>query len=107
MAPSVRPQTASLRAWLKTHPYSLLAALVLLALAVPFCTRQDGEWDSVFVGAGERLWQGDDISRREDGSLYPPFMAWAALPFVALPVPAGRAAWLAINAVCLVLLFRG
>jgi hypothetical protein len=79
---------------------------VFLALAVPFCLRQDSEWELVYVRAADHLWKGEDVYRPEDGYLYPPFMAWAALPFRALPAPLLRGSWLLVNLLCLAALLR-
>jgi hypothetical protein len=94
-------------AWLKAHPYSLAAAAVLLALAVPFCRRADSEWEEVYLPAARRLARGEALYRAEENYLYPPFMAWAALPFADLPPRTGRLAWLAVNLACGVFLVRG
>src|SRR5262249_40594539 len=67
--------------WLRTHPYTAATVVAFGVLAVTFCLRQDSEWDEVYVRAAQRLRQGQDLYERRDGYLYPPFMAWAALPF--------------------------
>jgi hypothetical protein len=80
--------------------------VALVAVAVPFCTRAEPEWERVFVGAAQRLRHGDDIYRAADGYLYPPFMAFATLPFAALPASAALGCWLAVNLACVALLLR-
>jgi hypothetical protein len=92
--------------WLRRRPYSATALAVLLPLAVGGLLRRDSEWDQVYVRAAHHLWRGEDIYRPEDGYLYPPFMAWAALPFRALPGSASRAAWLLLNVACAMALVR-
>src|SRR3954462_6358319 len=89
------------------HPYTVLGFLILIPLAVSFCLRTDSEWEFVFVKAARNLWLGDDIYRRTDSYLYPPFMAWAPLPFLALPAGLVRPAWMLVNIGCLVLAIRG
>jgi hypothetical protein len=108
MIPPVPPRVPSrLWGWLRARPYTAVAAVAVLALAVPFCLRQDSEWEQVYVRAAHHLRGGGDVYRVEDGYLYPPFTAWAALPFTGLPAPAVRAAWLLINVLCGVVLVRG
>jgi hypothetical protein len=92
--------------WLRTRPYSIFGILVLAVFSVPFCLRQDSEWQAVYVRAASLLWRGEDIYRLEDGYLYPPFMAWTALPFLVIPAPLLRIAWLAINGLALFVFFR-
>jgi hypothetical protein len=81
--------------------------VAVVALAVPFWLRQDSEWEQVYVRAAHHLRQGADLYRVEDGYLYPPFTAWAALPFTALPAAAGREAWLLLNVLCAAVMVRG
>lgn len=103
--PLLAPDSA-LRRWLGAHPYTALTALVFLGLSVPFCLRRDSEFEAVYLSAARHLRQGGGLYGRGDGYLYPPFMAWAALPFTALPGRLLRPAWLLVNLVCLVLLVR-
>jgi hypothetical protein len=108
MIPGVPPRyPARPWAWLRAHPYTAAAAAAVVALAVPFCLRRDSEWEQVYVLAAHRLRQGADLYPPQDGYLYPPFTAWAALPFSWLPAPALRAAWLLINVACAAVLVRG
>jgi hypothetical protein len=92
--------------WARTHPYTVAALVVFLALSVPFCLRQDSEWENVFIVAAANLRAGDDVYRPEQGYLYPPFMAWAHLPFTLLPGPAARVGWLLLNLLALALMLR-
>ena len=94
-------------AWLRARPYTAAATAAVVALAVPFCLRHDSEWEQVYVLAAHHLRQGADIYALQDGYLYPPFTAWAALPFTRLPAPAVRAAWLLLNVLCAAVLVRG
>jgi hypothetical protein len=86
-----------LRTWLRLHPYTAAGLVASAVVAVPFCLRQEPEWEQVFLGAAGRLWLGEDIYRLADAYLYPPFMALAALPFRLLPTLPQRAVWLLIN----------
>jgi hypothetical protein len=80
--------------------------VLLLVMGVGFCLRQDSEWEQVYLPAALHLWKGEDMYRIGDSYLYPPFMAFAALPFLALPSPLPRLVWFALNAGCLLALLR-
>src|SRR5437763_5323328 len=88
------------------RPYPVVLGLLLAGLAVPFLTRARTEWDSVFVATAERLLAGEDLYARPTGFTYPPFQALFAAPVAGLPKLSQRAAWFAVNAVCLVWLLR-
>lgn len=92
--------------WLKTHPFTALGGAVLLVVGVVFCHRQSSEWEEVYLPAAAHLWKGQELYRREDGYLYPPFMALTALPFLLVPSPLARPAWFGINVLALVALLR-
>jgi hypothetical protein len=96
-----------LRRWLLDHPYTAAGFLVLSALSVPFLSRDDSEWEYVYMRAAHELRDGRDIYQLDIGNSYPPFAALTALPFTALPQWAGRGLWLAVNFGCLVFLLRG
>jgi hypothetical protein len=97
---------ARFRDWVAARPYTALAALFLPVIAVQFCLRDNSEWDRVFVRTAHNLWIGEYIYHAEDAFLYPPFMAWAALPFTVLPAPLSRFLFLLINFACLAAMFR-
>ncbi len=108
MIPPVPPRKATaLWPWLRAHPYTAAAVAAVAVLAVPFCLRRDSEWEQVYVRAAQHLRDGADIYAPQDGYLYPPFTAWAAVPFTALPAPAVRGAWLLLNVLCAAVLVRG
>ena len=96
-------------AWLRTHPYTILAGAFIAVYAFPFCLRKDAEWQDVYVKAASHLlhrehlynWTPDYV-----GFVYPPFAALLAIPFTFLPPVLSRAAWYLVNVLCLVLLFR-
>src|SRR5262249_46125441 len=81
--PSAEKRWNKLGYWLKTHPYTAAGVVALLIAAVAFCRRQQSEWEGVYVPAAAHLWKGEDMYRPEEAYLYPPFMAWTALPFLA------------------------
>ncbi|MBY0523054.1 MAG: DUF2029 domain-containing protein [Gemmataceae bacterium] len=97
---------ATCSAWLAARPYSILAVVVIGALLVPFCKRADSEWDMVYLAAADDLHRGQDMYAKDNGYLYPPFMALLAVPFTALPVVANRLVWYGINVVALIYLIR-
>src|SRR5262249_51784618 len=93
--------------WLLGHPGTVLGILALGPLSISFCLRSDNEWEAVYLRTAAKLWRGGDIYDDTDGYLYPPFMAWAALPFLAGPPVVGRFGWLLVNIVSLVVILRG
>jgi hypothetical protein len=76
---------------------AIAGILILLGVGVHLCLRQDNEWERVFVPAAARLWSGDDLYRAGHAYLYPPFTAWATLPFLGLSHAAGRVVFVALN----------
>src|SRR5216683_1386953 len=92
--------------WAKVRPWTLLAIVILLIHAVPFLLKHHSEWDEVYLRAADRLLNGGDIYRFEDGYSYPPFMAWLAIPFTALPTIVSRIIWFSINVGCLIGMWR-
>jgi hypothetical protein len=90
---------------IRRRPYTVLLAVVLTALAVPFCLRSASDWDGVYVAAARRLTAGESIFQA--GYLYPPVSAWLAVPFSKLPHVPGRLAWYAVNVVALLVVLAG
>lgn len=72
-----------------------LALIVGLGIAGLVAAKR-GDWENVFVPAGERLMAGQNIF--QGGYVYPPFQALVAAPFAALPQSAARIAWTMLNA---------
>jgi hypothetical protein len=101
-----QPETNAWQGWLSRHGYTAGLALLFVIVAVPFVTRDYSEWELVYVQAAGRLAAGGHLYKPAEGYLYPPFMAWAALPFTHLPAGLGRWLWLGINLACLAGLFR-
>jgi hypothetical protein len=92
--------------WLKAHPFTASGSILLLVMGISFCRRHDSEWEQVYLQAAGHLWRGEDLYRMGENYLYPPFMAFAALPFRALPAPLPRVLWFAVNVVCLIAVLR-
>src|SRR5579884_34243 len=92
--------------WIKDHPFTVTGGVLLLVLSISFCRRYNSEWEQVYVAAADRLWRGEDIYRMGENYLYPPFMAFTALPFLALPASLSRLCWFGINVICLLGLLR-
>lgn len=97
---------AGLCATLRARPYTLTSVFLLIVVAVSFLKRRDSEWESVYLPAADRLWRGADLYPEGTTYLYPPFMAFAALPFLCLKSPWVRLAWLAVNCCCGMAMFR-
>ena len=79
------------------HPYTVAGVVTLVVLAVFFCRRRQSEWHDVYLPAAAHLSSGEDMYRPEDGYLYPPFMAFLALPFLVVPASLARFAWFVVN----------
>ena len=92
-------------AWVRSHPYYLLAAVFFCIVAVPFLRKADSQFDNVYLRAAARLQVGEDMYPLQDGYLYPPLMAWLAIPFAYVPQMPVRMIWLGINVGCLSLLW--
>jgi len=94
-------------AWrfVRRYPYFVVAAPFLIALSISFCSRDDSEWETVYVVAAHHLRQRVDIYT--DGNAYPPFAAFMALPASFLTPPLDRVSWLAVNLACFAALVRG
>jgi hypothetical protein len=92
--------------WARTHPWTILAIVILFAHAVPVLLKQHSEWQEVYVRAAERLLNGGDVYRLQDGYSYPPFMAWLVIPFTVLWPPLSRLLWFGMNVGCLVCVWR-
>src|SRR5258708_781680 len=78
--------------WLRWHPYTAIAVVLLLVLGFPFLLRREGEGDMFFVRAKKNLRAGGDVYVQKDGFLSPPFMAFLAIPFTFVPPLVSRAA---------------
>jgi hypothetical protein len=104
--PQTRTSFPALPHWLRAHPYTILAVLFFVAMGVSFYTRHTSEWDDVFVRAAARMWDGENMYVPTDGYVYPPFMAWLAIPFAFLPHGVERLLFYAVNVLCVVLLCR-
>jgi hypothetical protein len=96
-------------AWLRAHPYTVLATLCFIGYAIPFQLRKHSEWHEVYMAAGSRLLSGEHIYVPTGdylGYVYPPFAALIAAPFTLLPHHAARTAWYLVNVFCLVQMLR-
>lgn len=91
----------------RLRPAVVVTALVLLGVGIHLFVRQDNEWERVFVPSAVRLWTGGDLYREGSAYLYPPFTAWATLPFVGMSHALGRFTFVALNLACVVFVFRG
>ena len=101
---SVSSLDRRLWAWARSHPYTIVAAPILLAFLVSYLLSPRSDWVSVYLPAARRLLAGQEVF--QEGYVYPPFMALLAVPLLSLPPLLERLAWWALNAVCLVLMCR-
>jgi hypothetical protein len=95
--------------WLRTHPYTVIAAIFFIGYSVQFQLRKHSEWHEVYMAAGSRLLSGQHIYEQTAdylGYVYPPFAALIAAPFTLLPHHVARATWYLINVVCLIQMLR-
>jgi hypothetical protein len=92
--------------WARVHPWTILGIVILSMHAVPVLLKRHSEWQEVYVRATEKLLNGGDVYRLEDGCSYPPFMALLAIPFTVLPPTLSRTVCFAINIVCIVCMWR-
>lgn len=89
------------------HPYTTVSFVTLLVMGIgAVLKRNPPEWDAVYVGAARALARGQDIYHGLIGYTYPPFSAWAMLPFTLLPMRLGRAIWYLICVVSLVYMIK-
>jgi hypothetical protein len=79
-------------------PFAIFAAILLAVLAVQTFKVASSEWQLVYVQSGEHLLKGLDFYSSGTAYAYPPFMAWVAVPFAALPEWASRLAWFVASA---------
>src|SRR5262245_24628275 len=96
-----------IRAWLRTHPYTLGLSVVLAILSARFLLTNDSEWEDVYINAALNLRAGADLYESKGGYVYPPFMAWAVTPLSYLSQTGAEAAWLIVNLVSLLIVLRG
>jgi hypothetical protein len=78
-----------------------------MSVSIPFLTREDSEWEQVYVQAAYQLRSGADIYRPDIANSYPPFATFTALPFTWLTASAQRWLWLVINLTCIVFMLWG
>ncbi|MCS6977225.1 MAG: DUF2029 domain-containing protein [Gemmatales bacterium] len=77
--------------------YLVAAVGLTVAVSVPFLRKTDSQFDNVYLRAAQRMQAGQDIYPLEDGYLYPPLMAWLAIPLTWLSPQTARVIWLGIN----------
>jgi hypothetical protein len=105
MLARLRHQLVAAWSWVRRYPYYAVAVPVVLALSISFLTREDSEWEEVYVVAARHLREGPDIY--SDGNSYPPFATLLALPASFLAPGLLRWTWLLVNLAGLVVMVRG
>ncbi len=96
------------RSWLRflqAHPYTVLAALFLIAFAVPYINKANSDWALVYIPAADRLAKGDDIYQL--AYTYPPVNAWLMIPLARMPAIPARLIWYVLSALAMIVLVRG
>src|SRR5437764_213304 len=86
----MRALTVRCLRWLRSHPYTVFAAIFLAGSAIPYCVRRQSDWEVVYVVAAHRLRAGEALYQPTHGFVYPPINAWIALPFTELSRVQGR-----------------
>ena len=97
---------AAVARFARIHPYTTVSLVALVTMGIGAVLKHSSEWDTVYVGAASVLRQGKDIYRDLIGYTYPPFSAWAMMPFTLVPIRLARGVWFAISAVCLIYLIK-
>jgi hypothetical protein len=90
--------------WAASRPYPLIAVAIFAGMAFSFLLRTDSEWDDVYVKAANRLAAGEAIYVPGGSYVYPPVMAFLAIPFTFLPQILERLAWFGISVGCMSLM---
>ncbi len=85
-------------------PFAVFAIALLTAMLIQTFGVQISEWQFVYVGAAGELIAGIDFYASGSGYVYPPFMAWVATPFVALPEWASRLCWFLLSATAMIVM---
>jgi hypothetical protein len=93
-------------AWIRCRPYALPSLVFFAVLGLPFLLRAHSEWDDVYIRASRELLAGRPIYTPGAGYVYPPFMAFAAIPLTFLSQQFERLAWFIVNVVSLVFIVR-
>lgn len=68
-----------------------------VGLAIPFHLDRKNEWDDVYRRAAGVVHAGGDLYREVPLYTYPPFMAWAIIPFTFLDKMSARFLWFVVN----------
>ena len=68
----MRALTVRCLRWLRSHPYTVFAAIFLAGSAIPYCVRRQSDWEVVYVVAAHRLRAGEALYQPTHGFVYPP-----------------------------------
>src|SRR6516162_6077507 len=93
------PPGKRMPAWIRCRPYALPSLVFFAVLGLPFLLRAHSEWDDVYIRASRELLAGRPIYTPGAGYVYPPFMAFAAIPLTFLSQQFERLAWFIVNVV--------
>jgi hypothetical protein len=92
--------------FIKCHPFTALAVLVLLVVSPHFLLKVHTEWDEVYLAASRDMTSGHLLYPPRNGFVYPPFIAWILIPFSQLAPFSARVIWYAVNVGCIFLFVR-
>jgi hypothetical protein len=102
---SEAPVEAKSRPTFSWLPYVLVMIPIAIGMSWPAWRRSTVEWTTVFVEAARRLLKAENIFWA-NRYVYPPFSAWAAIPFTWLSDKASRLAFYLLSLACLCLMTR-
>lgn len=88
-----------------SRPYTIAALLMYAGLFIPFMTLKR-DWETCLLVEAVRLCEGDTIYGHPDLYPYPPWAAFAAVPFAYLPFDCGQVLFYTLNMACLLLMVR-
>lgn len=84
----------------------IVVGIVAVVASVGFLCRTYSEWETVYIPAAARLWNGEPLYRDVENYLYPPLASFLAIPWLFLTPLAGRVAWYAVNATAIWTILR-
>jgi len=92
--------------FLRDRPYTIVTIVTLTTMGIFAVAKKGSAWNQVYVGASQSLLHGRNLYRDVPNYTYPPFSAWAGIPFVILPARIARGLWYVICAAATVYLIR-
>lgn len=103
--PEMETMSASSSLW-RRHFVAVAGTPLLILIGLQLILRPVSEWDDVFVRAARDLMNGADIYHEGSAYLYPPFMAFAAIPEALMPHYLNRLIWSLFNVGAIIVAIR-